>query len=94
MKNSFAGTLRTPLALRTDPKHVKEVLQNLVGAKDMDKDPKQRKGHWICLDQSGDVDQIEIYDHTQEHYMLIDTKNKKITITTKPTVSIRVKFTS
>lgn len=56
------------------------VLQNLVQDGDTRKDPKQRDGHWICLDQSGDVDQIEIYDHTQEHYILIDTKNKKITI--------------
>ncbi len=56
------------------------IMQNLVQDKDTRKDPKQRDGHWICLDQSGDVDQIEIYDHTQEHYILIDTKNKKITI--------------
>jgi uncharacterized protein involved in type VI secretion and phage assembly len=59
------------------------VLQNLVKAKDEEKDPKQRDGHWIALDQSGKVDQIEIYDHTQEHYILIDTKNKKITIECK-----------
>lgn len=56
------------------------VLQNLVQPQDEEKDPRQRDGHWIALDQSGDVDQIEIYDHTQEHYVLIDTKNKKITI--------------
>ena len=59
------------------------VLQNLIKAEDTVKDPKQRDGHWICLDQSGSVDQIEIYDHTQEHYILIDTKNKKITIECK-----------
>jgi len=56
------------------------VLQNLVQPADMDKDPKQRDGHWICLDQSGKVDQIEIYDHKQKHYILIDTKGDKITI--------------
>jgi uncharacterized protein involved in type VI secretion and phage assembly len=59
------------------------VVQNLVKATDTAKDPKQRDGHWICLDQSGKVDQIEIYDHTQEHYILIDTKGKKITIECK-----------
>lgn len=56
------------------------ILQNLVQVDDTVKSPKERDGHWICLDQSGEVDQIEIYDHTQEHYILIDTKNKKITI--------------
>lgn len=59
------------------------ILQNLVPAGQTVDDPKARDGHWICLDQSGDVDQIEIYDHTQEHYILIDTKNKKITIECK-----------
>ena len=59
------------------------ILQNLVQAADTVKPPNERDGHWICLDQSGDVDQIEIYDHTQEHYILIDTKNKKITIECK-----------
>lgn len=58
------------------------VLQNLVPADQTVNAPNERDGHWICLDQSGEVDQIEIYDHTQEHYMLIDTKNKKITIET------------
>ncbi len=56
------------------------ILQNLVPADQTVAAPKERDGHWICLDQSGSVDQIEIYDHTQEHYILIDTKNKKITI--------------
>ena len=56
------------------------ILQNLVQSADTVKAPRERDGHWICLDQSGSVDQIEIYDHTQEHYILIDTKSKKITI--------------
>lgn len=68
---------------KKDDKTERIVLQTLVQPADMDKDPKQRNGHWICLDQSGAVDQIEIYDHTQEHYMLIDTKSKKITIECK-----------
>jgi uncharacterized protein involved in type VI secretion and phage assembly len=68
---------------KKDDKTERIVLQNLVQAKDEEKDPKQRDGHWIALDQSGSVDQIEIYDHTQEHYILIDTKNKKITIECK-----------
>jgi len=68
---------------KKDDKIERVVLQNLVKAADTAKDPKQRDGHWICLDQSGDVDQIEIYDHKQEHYILIDTKNKKITIECK-----------
>lgn len=59
------------------------VLQTLVPAGQTVDDPKKRDGHWICLDQSGSVDQIEIYDHTQEHYILIDTKSKKITIECK-----------
>jgi uncharacterized protein involved in type VI secretion and phage assembly len=59
------------------------VLQNLVAVGDMDKDPRQRNGHWIALDQSGSVDQIEIFDHEQNNYILIDTKNKKVTIETK-----------
>jgi hypothetical protein len=68
---------------KKDDKTERIVLQTKVQPADMDKDPKQRDGHWICLDQSGAVDQIEIYDHTQEHYILIDTKNKKITIEAK-----------
>ncbi len=68
---------------KKDDKTERIVLQTLVKAKDEEKDPKQRDGHWIALDQSGSVDQIEIYDHTQEHYILIDTKNKKITIECK-----------
>ncbi|MSP90567.1 MAG: phage tail protein [Myxococcales bacterium] len=68
---------------KKDDKTERIVIQNLVKAKDEEKDPKQRDGHWICLDQSGSVDQIEIYDHTQEHYILIDTKKKKITIECK-----------
>ncbi len=59
------------------------IIQNLVKPTDTEKDPKQRDGHWICLDQTGSVDQIEIYDHKQENYILIDTKGKKITIETK-----------
>lgn len=68
---------------KKDDKVERLVIQNLVKFGDEEKDPKQRDGHWICLDQSGDVDQIEIYDHTQEHYILIDTKAKKITIECK-----------
>ncbi|MSQ82216.1 MAG: phage tail protein [Myxococcales bacterium] len=68
---------------KKDDKIERVILQTLVQPKDEEKDPKQRNGHWIALDQSGSVDQIEIYDHTQEHYILIDTKNKKITIECK-----------
>ena len=66
------------------PGHTERVvLQTLVAPADTEKPPRERSGHWICLDQSGDVDQIEIYDHTQEHYILLDTKAKKITIECK-----------
>jgi uncharacterized protein involved in type VI secretion and phage assembly len=68
---------------KKDDKTERIILQTKVQPADTEKDPKQRDGHWICLDQSGDVDQIEIYDHTKEHYVLIDTKAKKITIECK-----------
>jgi hypothetical protein len=40
--------------------------------------------HRIVLDDKGDkATKIEIYDGTEENYILIDTANKKITIETK-----------
>jgi uncharacterized protein involved in type VI secretion and phage assembly len=59
------------------------VLQNLVKAKAEEDEPAGRNGHRVVLDQSGSTDQIEIYDHENNNYILIDTKNKKITIETK-----------
>jgi uncharacterized protein involved in type VI secretion and phage assembly len=42
------------------------------------------KKHRIVLDDKGnDATQIEIYDGKEENYILIDTKNKKITIESK-----------
>jgi uncharacterized protein involved in type VI secretion and phage assembly len=59
------------------------ILQNLVKAKAEEDEPTGRNGHRIVLDQSSKADQIEIYDHENNNYILIDTKNKKITIETK-----------
>ena len=44
-----------------------------------------KQKHRIVLDdKNNEPTQIEIYDGKEENYILIDTKNKKITIESKP----------
>jgi len=68
---------------KKDDKVERIILQTKVAEGKEVAEPTGRAGHRLVLDQSSDVDQIELYDHTNEHYILIDTKAKKITIECK-----------
>jgi len=62
-------------------KKEKIIIQTKSGAGDAAKDPKSRGGHFIVLDASDGAEKIEIYDGKQENFVLIDSTNKKITLT-------------
>lgn len=63
-------------------KKEKIIIQTKTQKDEEEKDPKQRNGHWICLDHSDGAERIEIYDRKQENYILIDSTNNKIVIET------------
>lgn len=82
-KNEFT-TLRTKsgncVQLIDGEEGSKIVIQTNVAPADATGDHKGRDGHFIVIDNSSGAETIQIYDRTQNNYVLIDSTNNKITM--------------
>jgi uncharacterized protein involved in type VI secretion and phage assembly len=65
-----------------DEKKEMIILQTKIRDDEEELVPKERDGHWICIDHSEGAEKIEIYDRKQENYILIDSTNNKIKVET------------